>query len=112
MVNIPITERYYLRSDAHQFIIAIRTDIDNTAKENWTELQAKGKPPHETVYTPHKYPGSIDHALRIIVQLLLRESDAESWEELRGDVARIERKMDAIHDALTPSNMNSRVTTK
>ena len=77
MINIKVTERYYIGSDPLQYIVMEK------------KTRANPKADQEPTYFQNKtFHGTIDQALKSIFDGQVKASKAKSWEELSKVVAK------------------------
>ena len=89
MINIKVTERYYIGSDPLQYIVMEK------------KTRANPKADQEPTYFQNKtFHGTIDQALKAIFTKQVRSSKATSWEALLKVVERQNELLEEIKNKL------------
>jgi hypothetical protein len=95
-MNIKVNADYRITSDERNVIVNRRHMSDPTKSPRWAELAAKGASPKPTEkWKEVSYHHRIEQALEWIVDQQIRDSDAESLEELVGQIAGFQREIKA-----------------
>lgn len=85
MLDIKVTDDYKLTSDGMQIIIQRRHIVDPTKAPKFDETKHSTELREE--WKTWKYCGTVEQAIKIILQQNILESDAQTLKELRNQIS-------------------------
>jgi hypothetical protein len=95
-MNIKVNADYRITSDERNVIVNHRHMSDPTKAPNWAKRQAEGADPTpKETWREVSYHHRLEQALEWIVDQQIRDSDAETLEELVGQIAGFQREIKA-----------------
>ena len=97
-LNIQVSADYRITSDPMNFIVERRHLVDPSKSPNRAKLEAEGKSMaiRET-WREAAYFGTIENALKWTVNQTIRDSDAQSMDEVLAEVVRLTGEVKRIH---------------
>lgn len=96
-MNIQVNADYRITSDERNVIVNRRHMSDPTKSPRWAELAAKGASPEPTEkWKEVSYHHRLEQALEWIVDQQIRDSAAESLEELVEQITGFQRDIKAL----------------
>jgi hypothetical protein len=96
-MNIKVNADYRITSDERNVIVNRRHMSDPTKAPNWAKRQAEGADPTPTEkWKEVSYHHRIEQALEWIVDQQIRDSEADTLEELVGQIAGFQRDIKAL----------------
>jgi hypothetical protein len=96
-MNIQVNETYRITSDSHNYIVNESRMVDPTKSPNWAKREAEGADPTpKAKYFEVSYHGTLEGALKSIIDRQLKTSDATNIRELLDYLRKFKAEMDAV----------------
>lgn len=99
-LNIEVNENYRITSDSANVIVQRKHIVDPTKSPGWAKMAANGADPTPRAeWRDHSYSRTVPQALKIIGESQVRDSDAESLEELVQEIKRFNGEIETLLSA-------------
>ena len=96
-LNIVINKEYRITSDGLNIILQRRHTVDPTKSPNWPRMKAKGADPTPRgEWKDEGYYNTVEAALNGIVDRRIKESNAQSLDELISEIRQIRREINEV----------------
>jgi hypothetical protein len=96
-LNIVINKEYRITSDGLNIILQRRRIVDPTKSPNWSRMKAKGADPTpRDEWKDEGYYNTVEAALNGIVDRRIKESDAQTVDELISEIRQIRREINEV----------------
>lgn len=99
-MNVEVTADYRITSDSMNVIVKRKHIVDPTKSPNWAKMQAEGHNGEPRIeWREVAYCRTLEKALNWIGEQIVRDSQAETVEELLDEIIRYQRQ---ISELVTP----------